>query len=307
MNWADIEDDEVPTRGGGRSLGERWADVSEDEDGGIPRQGLTTTSTFGGNNTRTETGYGERDGKAIKIVKVYKQKRVVRRLNDAIRERKLWAMFGKCKDKEFQEEFGKNTPIQAEEEVRMEMNKEKQLKSSGAEEKFWEQCIQVVEQLMQESTKKKYDANEARRRRDAEEAAAALGPTKGSWGPGKGGSGVPSGAPGRYVPPSMRSEAGGKGGQDDRRQENTLRVTNLSEEAREGDVQNLFSCCGSVTRVFMPRHRDGEKMDQHKGFAFVQFRDRADAERAVKRLHGYGYDSLILNVTFAQAKPEGGK
>ncbi len=33
-----------------------------------------------------------------------------------------------------------------------------------------------------------------------------------------------------------------------------------------------------------------------KGFAFVTFHDRRDAERAIKMLHGHGYDHLIISV-----------
>merc|ERR1712194_950013 len=95
----------------------------------------------------------------------------------------------------------------------------------------------------------------------------------------------------------------GKGG-DDRRNENTVRVMNLSEDTREGDVQKLFSFYGYVTRVFMPRYKEGDKKDLHKGFAFVQFKALEDAEVAIKKLNGHGYDSLILSVGWAQPKRE---
>lgn len=64
-------------------------------------------------------------------------------------------------------------------------------------------------------------------------------------------------------------------------------------------MQNLFQAFGNVQRVFMPRHKEGEKEGMHKGFAFVSFRERSDAERAMAKLNGHGYDSLILSVTWA--------
>merc|ERR1712032_1498252 len=101
---------------------------------------------------------------------------------------------------------------------------------------------------------------------------------------------------GKYVPPSLR----GATQMQDNRNENTLRVMNLSEDTREGDMMKLFSTCGYVTRVFMPKHKEGDKIDMHKGFAFVQFKERRDAEAAIKKLNGHGYDSLILQVSWAQ-------
>ena len=53
----------------------------------------------------------------------------------------------------------------------------------------------------------------------------------------------------------------------------------------------------------MPRYKEGElKEGQHKGFAFVQFFDRKEGEKAMAKLNGHGYDSLILNVSWAQPR-----
>jgi len=45
---------------------------------------------------------------------------------------------------------------------------------------------------------------------------------------------------------------GGPGG-DDRRNENTVKVMNLSDDTREGDVEALFQRFGHITRTFMPK------------------------------------------------------
>lgn len=37
-----------------------------------------------------------------------------------------------------------------------------------------------------------------------------------------------------------------------------------------------------------------------KGFAFVSYYSKEDAERAQKALNGYGYDNLILRVEWAR-------
>ncbi|KAF9622871.1 hypothetical protein IFM89_035001 [Coptis chinensis] len=57
---------------------------------------------------------------------------------------------------------------------------------------------------------------------------------------------------GAYVPPSQRAGAD-RSGHDMRRRndENSVRVTNLSEDMRELDLQDLFSTFGLVSRVYI--------------------------------------------------------
>lgn len=108
----------------------------------------------------------------------------------------------------------------------------------------------------------------------------------------------------KYVPPSLRSA--GPGGTErkgetmnSRRNDEaaTLRVTNLSEEASESDLQELFRPFGPLSRVFLAKDKI---TNQSKGFAFVSYNKREDAARAIKSLQGFGYDHLILNVEWAR-------
>jgi len=109
----------------------------------------------------------------------------------------------------------------------------------------------------------------------------------------------------KYIPPSLR---GGPAGAEPRRGETmsnrrnadeaaTLRVTNLSEEASETDLQDLFKPFGHLSRVFLAKDKIS---NQSKGFAFVSYVKREDAARAIKSLQGFGYDHLILNVEWAK-------
>lgn len=111
---------------------------------------------------------------------------------------------------------------------------------------------------------------------------------------------------GRYVPPSMRGKGGSaampststpsfKRDQD----ANTLRVTNLSDDTRDTDVHALFSRFGRVARVFVSTDRETGRC---KGFGFVSFYDRFDAQRAMEKLDGHGFDNLILKVEWAGEK-----
>jgi translation initiation factor 3 subunit G len=85
------------------------------------------------------------------------------------------------------------------------------------------------------------------------------------------------------------------------RDENSVRVTNLSEDTREADLQELFRPFGSVTRVYVAFNRE---TGESRGFAFVNFANREDGQRAINKLDGYGYDNLILRVEWAAPREE---
>ncbi|EPS93472.1 hypothetical protein FOMPIDRAFT_1039080 [Fomitopsis schrenkii] len=120
----------------------------------------------------------------------------------------------------------------------------------------------------------------------------------------------PAAAPttgGKYVPPSMRAgggrgpgEAMGRpgGSRDDLP---TLRVTNISEDVQENDLRDLFGTFGRVARVYVGRDRE---TGAGKGFAFVSFEERAVAQRAMEKMHGRGYDNLILNIQWSQPREQ---
>ena len=84
------------------------------------------------NNNRSEVEYTERNGKAVKIVTTYKQKTVVKSSNKYVENRKRnWQPFGRCTDPELHADYGSNKPVRAEENVVLEVNKEKQMKQVG--------------------------------------------------------------------------------------------------------------------------------------------------------------------------------
>ncbi|KAG0365070.1 translation initiation factor eIF3 subunit g [Gamsiella multidivaricata] len=110
----------------------------------------------------------------------------------------------------------------------------------------------------------------------------------------------------KYIAPHMRAGSkGGPGGIGDRdslreRREDqpTLRVTNLSEDVTDADVSELFDRFGHISRVFLARDRETNVC---KGFAFVSFTVREDAQRALEAIDGRGYDNLILRVEWARS------
>uniref|UniRef100_A0A4W3HRA4 Eukaryotic translation initiation factor 3 subunit G n=1 Tax=Callorhinchus milii TaxID=7868 RepID=A0A4W3HRA4_CALMI len=106
---------------------------------------------------------------------------------------------------------------------------------------------------------------------------------------------------GKYVPPSLRDGANRRGEsmQTNRRADDnaTIRVTNLSEDTRETDLQELFRPFGSISRIYLAKDKN---TGQSKGFAFISFHRREDAARAIAGVSGFGYDHLILNVEWAK-------
>ncbi|KZT10406.1 translation initiation factor 3 RNA-binding subunit [Laetiporus sulphureus 93-53] len=117
---------------------------------------------------------------------------------------------------------------------------------------------------------------------------------------------VPSGGTGKYIPPWMRGGARGPGesmsrpggSRDDLP---TLRVTNISEDTQENDLRDLFGSFGRVARVYVGRDRE---TGAGKGFAFVSFEERTNAQRAMEKMHGRGYDNLILNIQWSQPREQ---
>jgi translation initiation factor 3 subunit G len=136
---------------------------------------------------------------------------------------------------------------------------------------------------------------------------------------GKGGDG-PAG--GKYVPPSQRGGGGmdvrsssafdPKGGAGERDQENTIRVSNLTKSVTDDDLRELFSRFGKIFRISLPRieKKDdfGNMFKESRGFAYVAYYERPDAESAMQMLQGHGYDHLILKLEWAKPPAkEGGE
>jgi len=188
-----------------------------------------------------------------------------------------------------------NVAATLDDEIFLELSQALKHKSTGDDEKFWEESITISEQIKALGQKKKWDATAIRMGKIEEEKVVEKAPETAQPA-----AALPPREDGRYVPPGMRNNARAEA--DKQKEETTLRVTNLSEDVRDGDLHNLFSQFGRLARVFLAKYRDGEKEGQSKGFAFVTFHDRKDAENAKNKLHGHGYDNLILQVNWAKPK-----
>jgi len=105
--------------------------------------------------------------------------------------------------------------------------------------------------------------------------------------------------PGIFVPPALRggNRRGETMGQSNRKDETTIRVSNLPESMSETDMQELCNPFGKIDRIFLAKDRTTGVC---KGFAFVTYQNRETAARALRALNGYGYDHLILNVEWSK-------
>ena len=70
----------------------------------------------------------------------------------------------------------------------------------------------------------------------------------------------------------------------------------VSEFAEEQDLREIFERFGRVTRVFLAKDRETGRA---KGFAFISFADRADAQRACDKIDGCKY--LIVSISILAA------
>jgi len=109
---------------------------------------------------------------------------------------------------------------------------------------------------------------------------------------------------GKYVPPGMR-DGGNKRGdsmQMQRRDDTTaIRISNLSQSTTDADLEELVKPFGSVVKQFLAKEKISNLC---KGFAYVHFKHRADAARAIATLDGYGYDHLILSVEWSKPQTQ---
>ncbi|CAG7729589.1 unnamed protein product [Allacma fusca] len=105
--------------------------------------------------------------------------------------------------------------------------------------------------------------------------------------------------PGIFVPPALRggNRRGETMGSAAKKDEYTIRVSNLPESMSETDMQELCNPFGKTDRIFLAKDRTSGVC---KGFAFVTYQTKDNAARALQSLNGYGYDHLILNVEWSK-------
>uniref|UniRef100_A0A1D1ZIK5 Eukaryotic translation initiation factor 3 subunit G n=1 Tax=Anthurium amnicola TaxID=1678845 RepID=A0A1D1ZIK5_9ARAE len=276
------------------SIKPSWADeVGEEFD--LPFETFTDE-----NGIKTIVEYKTNDdGKKVKVTRKIKKTLITERVNKVAAERKKWAKFGEERGKKAGPDLsttsigeqiflklsttGKHTETVEE----SDLNKKKGLLLGKKilcrickGDHFTTKC--PYKDTLQPLDELNKDLEATKEVAPASEPITAENPTGG-----------------KYIPPSMRS--GAKSTTEsykERRDDATIRVTNLSGDTTEGDIHDLFRRFGSISRVYLARDRDTNLC---KGFAFVSFVLRDDAAKALQAINGYGYDNLILRVEWAKS------
>jgi len=223
----------------------------------------------------------------VKTVEVRTE--TVRKLK-CVEERKTWALFG-LSDEDIKANDG----------------------MSESEEVVWEYPTTEKKAEKKQTDKKEFDEvkcrfcggshfshqcprrNMAEPSKPAEEESAAAAPAGGdrltqSQGPASAG--------GKYSVRDRLGKSSGPSRSSNFDDEYRVRVSNLSENATEDDVRDLFGRFGRITRCFVKTKYDGTNC----GFAFVNYEREKDALQAIERLNGYAYDHLILVVEMQKRK-----
>lgn len=271
-----------------------WADIVDDDAGMLP---APTEVISKGIKTVTEYKYDEEDKKTRKYVRTFKiEKRIV---SKTIAERKTWAKFGESKH----DKPGPNpaTTIVAED-VFMQFvtNKEEQDKQD-------DDPLDKLKNLDQGVVKCRYcKGDHWTTKCPYKDTAAGMLPDEKGPGVtlGSEDKSAKTSSTGKYLPPNMRDGAGNKrldGGPPKRNEDSSaIRVSNLSENTQEADLEDLVKPFGQIVKMHLGKDRISGLC---KGYAYVHYKNREDAAKAIAQLSGHGYDHLILSVEWS--KPQG--
>jgi len=80
-------------------------------------------------------------------------------------------------------------------------------------------------------------------------------------------------------------------------------VGNLSYQAEENDLRDLFAEYGEVDNVHMVMDRE---TGRSRGFAFVEMKNDADGRKAMEELNGKDFQGRDLTVNEARPREERG-
>mmetsp|Transcript_4676 Transcript_4676/g.9973 ORF Transcript_4676/g.9973 Transcript_4676/m.9973 type:complete len:327 (-) Transcript_4676:1875-2855(-) len=285
-------------------MAQRWGDVLDDDsdDEDIIQHNQPSHSASGSGLVIPPTHKSRIDSKGIQIITSYRQhpanaaqllKTITKvkvttetvRESKAVEERRKWKKFGNAL-KDGAEGAQRSTILSKDDIFIEDPNADNDLQDEDAAKDLSSNLNEFWAKQQKRQLERKYGVEGGK-----DDAAAG-----GGWNVVGGSGGGASG--GKYVPPSARGAMAG-GVKPERRTDdlNTIRVTNISENTTEADLQDLFKPFGRISRVYLAK--DKETL-QSRGFAFVSFVNKDDAAEAMENLQGFGYDHLILKLEWAR-------
>ena len=215
-----------------------------------------------------------------------------KRVSKKIQERRKWEKFGKLKGQPPGVE--ENVSFVSKDVVVIENPEEEAANAKAEEENIMKRLREVA--LQREMNKRLADKGLTPDMDDQPRGGLRTG-TALSRAVESGGAEAAAASSGKYVPLHRREGAERSRYQDRDGEQNTLRVTNVSEDTTERDLQELFRPFGQLARIYLAKDRETHVS---RGFAYVSYLRRDDAERAMEKLNGFGYDHLILKVEWAK-------
>lgn len=277
------------------TTGKSWAEQVDLDDEGLPPPSEEFNEKKG-LKTITEYKHNE-DGKLVKIIRTFRIETM--RLSKSIAKRKMFKKYGQAANdapgpnpantiaaEEVFMQFVQNKEQpdpEKEEDPLAKLKNQKIVQCRICKGDHWttkcpyKDTLQPLQEKLEEGSKPEVAA------------------------PSSGATPVPKVTGGKYVPPTLREGANKGRGESmamNRKDESaTIRVTNLSEDTRESDLQELFRPFGPLSRIYLAKDK---ATGQSKGFAFINYHRREDAARAIQGVSGFGYDHLILNVEWAK-------
>ncbi|CAH0554832.1 unnamed protein product [Brassicogethes aeneus] len=270
-----------------------WADEVELEGGTT----LPAPTEVYENGFKVVTEYKINDDeKKVKIVRTYKiEKRIV---SKSIAVRKTWKKFGECSN----DKPGPNpaTTIVAED-VYMQY-----ITSKEEDNKQEEDALDKLKALGDKTVVKcrKCNGEHWTSKCPWKDTTLAGGkiddkkPTPMGVGPGAGDANKPGVS--KYVPPGMRDGASKRmdGPNMQRRDDQTaIRIANLSENTTDADLEELVKRFGPIVKIYLAKDK---QTGQCKGYAYIHYKFKCDAAKAISMLNGHGYDHLILTVDWSK-------
>lgn len=253
-------------------------------------------------NTKTVITWVRKDdaaGTVEKRTRVYRLEDRKVKVSKAVMERRKWAKFGVSKDLPPGPDTASTNVVA--DEVYLQLSSKKKLQDD-TEDSNGDKTIQALRAALAKRAAKIQSGGAERiggddggriasgvyvapaNRKRAEEGGEPAGP---------GGKGV-------YVPPSQRpGRSGGGASMYERDDTATLRVTNISENTREDDLRELFRPFGPISRCYLALDK---VTGLARGFAFINYLRREDAQTAIDNLNRHAYDHLILQVEWAEPR-----
>lgn len=81
----------------------------------------------------------------------------------------------------------------------------------------------------------------------------------------------------------------------------TVYVGGLSQLATERHVRDAFIPFGDIVEVQVPKNETPNSTDPHRGFAYVEFEDSADAKEAIDNMDQSEFFGRVLKCSQAKA------